>query len=88
MNFLRRLKKKKKFGYFVGHLWNWKNIQYFGFWYQTIFDLCSSVDQRSDTQMKDQSFLKLIKYIFDKQGNPGELISKTPRLFFLSFFQD
>jgi hypothetical protein len=48
--------------------------------------LCSSVGQRSDTQMKDQSFLKLIDDIFNKQGNPGELISDTPRLIYSFLF--
>jgi hypothetical protein len=48
--------------------------------------LCSSVGQLSDTQMKDQSFLKLIKDISNKRGNPGELISETPRLIYSFLF--
>jgi hypothetical protein len=48
---------------------------------------CSSVGQRSDTQMKDQSFLKLIEDIFKKRWNPGELISETPKIdLFFPFF--
>jgi hypothetical protein len=48
--------------------------------------LCSSVDPSSDTQMKDNSFLKLIEEIKQKRGNPGELISETPRLIYSFIF--
>jgi hypothetical protein len=48
--------------------------------------LCSSVGQRSDTQMKDQSFLKLIGDISNIRGNPSELISETPRLIYFFLF--
>jgi hypothetical protein len=47
---------------------------------------CSSVGQLSDTQMKDESFLKLIEDIFNKQGNPDKLISETPRLIYSFLF--
>jgi hypothetical protein len=48
--------------------------------------LCSCVGQSSDSQMKDNSFLKLIEEINHKRGNPGELISETPRLIYSFLF--
>jgi hypothetical protein len=46
--------------------------------------LCSSVGQLSYTQMKDQLFLKLIKDISKKSGNPGEY-TKYKLIYFFFF---
>jgi hypothetical protein len=48
--------------------------------------LCSGIDEYSHSQMKDNSFLKLVEEINYKRENPGELISETPRLIYSFLF--